>query len=65
MRRLKVMMLPCIYISRNSTEYYIYCRNITSDVNTVAAIYVDFAAMTGASFMYVNTMIRQLIHHNF
>jgi formate-dependent phosphoribosylglycinamide formyltransferase (GAR transformylase) len=59
MRRLKVMMLPCIYISKTSTEYYIYCRNITSEVNAVAAIYVDFAAMNVARFMYVNTMLHR------
>jgi exosortase/archaeosortase len=64
MRRLKVMMLLYIYISRPSTENYFYCRNITSEVKAVAALYVDFAAMTVACFMYINTTLHRLILHN-
>jgi len=64
MRHLKVMMLLYIYISRPSTEYYFYRGNVTSEINAVATLYVDFAAMTVARFMYINTMLHQLIRHN-
>ena len=60
MRRLKVVMFLYIYISRPSTEYYFYRRNVTSEINALAALSVDFAATTVAGFMYINTMLHQL-----
>jgi len=64
MRRLKVMMLLYIYVSRPDAEYYFYCRNVTAEINAVAALCSDFAAMTVARFMYISTKLNQLIHHN-
>lgn len=38
--------------------------HITSEVKSVATLYVDFAAMTVAHFMYINTKLFQLLNHN-